>query len=63
MSEDALKLRDGELDKLAEAAFNEEERMLPEGETWADQDDGRRAYYRNLVIAVFREIRRLRANR
>ncbi|MEX0954610.1 MAG: hypothetical protein WDZ83_05290 [Rhizobiaceae bacterium] len=49
------------LEALAKAIFVEEERLLPEGESWESLKETGRSHYINLAIAVLREMRRLRA--
>ena len=44
-----------QLDRLARALFEEQERMLPEGIPWEDQTTGDVAYWRNSAAAVMRE--------
>jgi hypothetical protein len=47
------------LDRLGRAAFEEQERMLPEGEKWADLDEGEKAFWRLTAHAVVFEMRRI----
>jgi hypothetical protein len=51
---------DAEIASLAKALFEEQERMLPEGETWEQVTVADRAFWENSALAVIREFRRLR---
>jgi hypothetical protein len=51
---------DDELNELARALFEEDERMLPEGRTWETLDTSDIAFYRNGVAAVLSRLRELR---
>lgn len=51
-------LKEDDFEELAKALFEEQERMIPEGETWDEIFD--KAYYSNSVKAVFRRLKELR---
>jgi hypothetical protein len=49
-------LTEDDVEKLARALFEEDERMLPEGRTWETIDNSDRAFYRNgarVVVGKF----------
>ena len=57
----AVLVSDDALASLAQAVFQEQERMRPEGETWEGVvSNGERAYYENSALAVLRSLRGLR---
>ena len=58
-----ITLSDEELDRLSRALFKEQERMLPEGETWEDQNVGDIAYWHNSVMAVLSELEKIMEDR
>ena len=50
-------LDDVEINLLAEALFDEQERMLPEGETWSDLSVADKSFWRNSALAVVHRLR------
>jgi hypothetical protein len=48
--------READLDRLARVLYEEQERLLPEGDTWAEQNPGLRSYWRSCVKAILREL-------
>ena len=50
-------LDDVEINLLAEALFDEQERMLPEGETWSDLSEADKSFWRNSALAVVHRLR------
>jgi hypothetical protein len=54
-------LNDDDLNELARALFEEDERMLPESRTWETLDNSDIAFYRNGVRSIFRRYGELRA--
>ncbi len=57
---DPLDVTTDEFLLLARALFEEQERMLPEGERWEDFSENDKSYWTNSVKAVVAELRRLR---
>jgi hypothetical protein len=53
-------LSEHDLDLLGRALFEEQERLLPEGETWDNQGDGERSFWRMSAEAVIKQLRQLR---
>lgn len=49
------------LDSLARSLFEEEEKLLPEGETWAELSETEKDFWRLAVKAVLRKLRDLSA--
>jgi hypothetical protein len=53
-------LSDVEIECLARALFEEQERLLPEGETWEEMDVCDRLFYQMSAEAVVIELKKLR---
>jgi hypothetical protein len=49
-----------EIECLARALFEEQERLLPEGETWEEMDVCDRLFYQMSAEAVVIELKKLR---
>jgi hypothetical protein len=52
-------LDDAEINLLAEALFDEQERMLPEGESWSDLSENDKSFWRNSALAVVHRLREM----
>jgi hypothetical protein len=57
---DDMKARwDEILDRLGRAVFQEQERLLPEGQSWSEMDEGDRSFWRLTAHAVVSEMRKI----
>jgi hypothetical protein len=55
------RLTEDESHILAQALFEEEERMLPEGQTWAGLDSSDKSFYKQAAVSVVLRLCQLRS--